>query len=82
MFFNSVRVRNVVSPASRTDTLTSKRRDPFSISASEIPSSTTVWRRSWRNRFASSDERRSGAVTISTSGVPARLKSTSELSEP
>ena len=37
-----------------------------------------VCRRSWRKRFASSAERMSGAVTISTSGVPPRLKSTSE----
>ena len=48
----------------------------FSISASEIPSSTIVWRRSCRNRRASSLEWTSGPVTISTSGVPPRLKST------
>ena len=77
MFFSSVRVRSSSEPAGRTDTLTSKRSEPFSISASEMPSSTTVCRSSCRNRRASSGERRSGAVTISTSGVPPRLKSTS-----
>ncbi len=81
MFFSSVRVRNS-SPSGRTETLTSKRSEPFSISASEMPSSTTVWRSSCRKRRASSAERMSGAVTISTSGVPARLKSISELSAP
>src|SRR5205085_16928 len=80
MFLSSQRVRSSVEPAGRTETLASTRSDPFSISASEIPSSTIVWRRSWRKRFASSAERRSGRVTISTSGVPPRLWSTSEYS--
>jgi len=62
--------------------LTSKRSEPFSISASLIPSSTTVCRSSCRNAFASAGERMSGRVTISTSGVPARLKSTSDRSAP
>ena len=65
-------------PSGRTDTLTSNRSEPFSISASEMPSSTTVWRRSWRNRFGV--RRRSGGRVRSRSrrsGVPARLKSTS-----
>ena len=78
MFFSSVRVRSSSEPAGRTETLTSQRSEPFSISASEMPSSTTVWRSSWRKRFASSAERMSGCVTISTSGVPPRLKSTSD----
>ena len=42
MFLSSVFVRKPVSPTSRTETLASQRSDPFSISASEIPSSTTV----------------------------------------
>ena len=41
-----------------------------------------VWRSSCRNRRASSPERMSGSVTISTSGVPPRLKSTSDASAP
>ncbi len=77
MFFSSVRVRSSSEPAGRTETLTSKRIEPFSSSASERPSSTTVWRSSSRKRFASSAERMSGPETISTSGVPPRLKSTS-----
>src|SRR5438034_577093 len=47
-----------------------------------MPSSTIVWRSSCRNRFACSAERMSGLVTISTSGVPPRLKSTFECAEP
>ena len=43
---------------------------------SETPICFSVVRRSWRNSFASAGERRSGSVTISTSGVPPRLKST------
>ena len=67
-FFSSQRVRNPVSPRSRTDTLASTRSVPFSISASEMPLSTIVWRSSCRKRRASSAERMSGCVTISTSG--------------
>ena len=82
MFLSSVRVRYPVSPRSRTDTLASARSVPFSISASEMPSSTIVWRSNCRKRFASSALRRSGCVTISTSGVPPRLKSTFECAAP
>ncbi len=82
MFLSSVRVRSSSEPSGRTETLTSNRSEPFSISASEIPSSTTVCRSSCRKRFACSEEWRSGPVTISTSGVPARLKSTSVRSAP
>jgi hypothetical protein len=82
MFLSSVRVRSSSDPAGRTETLASTRSVPFSISASEMPSSTIVCRRSWRKRLASSAECRSGCVTISTSGVPPRLKSTSECAEP
>jgi hypothetical protein len=77
MFFSSVRVRSSSLPSGRTETFTSKRIDPFSSSASERPSSTTVWRSSWRKRFAVSASWMSGVVTISTSGLPPRLKSTS-----
>ena len=65
----------LVAPAGRTETLTSKRIDPFSSSASDSPSSTTVWRSSCRNRFAvvgvvdvgrghDLDERRPAAVEV------------------
>ena len=73
MFLISVRVRSSSVPAGRTETFASTRSVPFSISASEMPSSTIVCRSSWRKRFASSDEWMSGAVTISTRGVPPRL---------
>ena len=73
MFLISVRVRSSSLPAGRTETFASTRSVPFSISASEIPSATIVWRSSWRNRLASSAEWMSGSVTISTSGVPPRL---------
>ena len=82
MFLSSVRVRSSSEPSGRTETLTSKRSEPFSISASEIPSSTTVWRSSWRKRFACSaewrsgpgddlDERRAGAVEVDERAVGA-----------
>ena len=82
MFFSSQRVRSSVDPSGRTETFASTRSSPFSISASEIPSSTIVWRRSCRKRRASSLEWKSGPVTISTSGVPPRLKSIRECSAP
>ena len=82
MFLSSVRVRSSSEPSGRTETLTSKRSEPFSISASEIPSSTTVWRSSWRKRFACSaewmsgrrddlDERRAGSVEVDERAVGA-----------
>jgi hypothetical protein len=49
---------------------------------SETPSWRIVVRSSRAQAAASAAPRRSGSVTISTSGVPARLKSTSEVSEP
>ena len=45
------------------------------MSASEMPNQRSSWRRRIRYWAASSAERRSGAVTISTSGTPQRLKS-------
>ena len=49
---------------------------------SETSSWRTVSRRRRAQAAASVAERRSGSVTISTSGVPPRLKSTSEAPEP
>ena len=82
MFFSSQRVRSSSEPAGRTETLASQRSVPSSMRASEMPSATIVWRRSWRKRSACSAERMSGCVTISTSGVPPRLKSISDRSAP
>ena len=45
---------------------------------SEAPIALIVERRSWSHSRASAPLRTSGSVTISTSGVPPRLKSTSE----
>src|SRR4026207_953977 len=50
MFFSSQRGRSSDDPSGRTETFASTRSVPFSISASEIPSSTIVWRRSCRKR--------------------------------
>ena len=82
MFFSSVLVPSSVEPAGRIDTLASQRSEPSSMLTSETPS----WRRVVRSRVsqscACSGECRSGSVTISTSGVPQRLKSTTLRSEP
>ena len=82
MFFSSVLTPNSLLPAGRTETLASQRSDPFSMSQSETPTVCSVFFRSARNATACSGDRRSGSVTISTSGVPQRLKSTSEYSAP
>ena len=78
MFLSSVLVPNAEAPAGRTETLASQRSDPFSMSQSETPIVCRVFRSRSRNATACSGELRSGSVTISTSGVPQRLKSTSE----
>ena len=82
MFFNSVFVPYSVEPIGRIETFASARSEPFSMSQSEAPIATTVARRSVRKRRASSGERMSGSETISSSGVPTRLKSTIEPAEP
>ena len=78
MFFSSVLVRYPSSSGLRTDTFASQRSEPSSMFTSETPICFSVVRRSWRNSRASAAERRSGSVTISTSGVPPRLKSTTD----
>ena len=78
MFLSSVLVPSSVDPAGRSETLASQRIEPFSMSQSDTPIVRSVLRSSARNATACSGERRSGSVTISTSGVPQRLKSTSE----
>ena len=52
------------------------------MSQSETPIVWSVFLSRPRNATACSGERRSGSVTISTSGVPQRLKSTTEESAP
>ena len=82
MFLSSHFVPNAVSPAWRTETLASTRSEPFSRSQSDAPVAITVARSIVRKRRACAASRRSGSVTISSSGVPARLKSTIDASEP
>ena len=62
--------------------LASQRIWPSSMLHSLTPSSTTRLRSCWRNSRAASGDGMSGSVTISMSGVPPRLKSTMEYSEP
>ncbi len=82
MFFSSVFVPSSSLPAGSTETLASIRRLPSSMLTSETPSWRTVVRSRRAQAPASAAPRRSGSVTISTSGVPPRLKSTSEAPEP
>ena len=76
MFFSSVLVPSVSSPAGRIDTLASQRSEPSSMFTSDTPSWRSVTRSSRSHSEAWAAERTSGSVTISTSGVPPRLKST------
>ena len=62
--------------------LPSTRRLPSSMFTSETPSWRIVVRSSCAHSRAWAALRMSGSVTISTSGVPPRLKSTSEAPEP
>ena len=57
-------------------TLASQRSWPFSMSPSEMPSQRTRRRSVVRNAAHSAGSRKSGCVTSSSSGTPARLKST------
>ena len=58
------------------ETLASQRSEPSSMFTSETPSWRSVTRSSVSHSRACSAERMSGSVTISASGVPPRLKST------
>ena len=82
MFLSSVLVPSSSEPSGRIDTFASQRRLPSSMFTSEAPIALIVERRSWSHSRASAPLRTSGSVTISTSGVPPRLKSTSEAPEP
>ncbi len=81
MFLSSALVPSSSLPAGRMETLASQRRLPSSMLTSETPSWRIVVRSSCSHSRASAGPRRSGWVTISTSGVPPRLKSTSDWSE-
>ena len=62
--------------------LASQRSDPSSMFTSLTPSRRSVVRSSVSHSRACAALRTSGSVTISASGVPPRLKSTTEESEP
>ena len=83
MFFSSVFVPSVAVPAGRIDTFA----NPSAASPPPMFTSDTPMRRSvaWSSRPKSAAwaaEVRSGSVTISTSGVPPRLKSTTLVDAP
>ena len=76
MFFSSALVPSFSAPCNRSDTLASQRSEPSSMLPSLIPKVRTRVRRARMYSAASSAERMSGSLTISTRGTPARLKST------
>ena len=82
MFFSSALVPSSLEPAGRIETLASQRSEPSSMLTSETPSWRSVVRSRISHSWACSGECRSGSVTISTSGVPQRLKSTTLRSAP
>ena len=78
MFLTSTRVPKASVPRGRSETLASTRIWPRSMSASLAPMArSSIWSSSAYRR-ACSAVRMSGSVTISMSGAPDRLKSTSE----
>ena len=82
MFLSSVLVPSSSLPAGRIEMLASQRSEPSSMFTSLTPSWRSVVRSRRSHSLACSAERTSGSVTISASGVPPRLKSTIEASEP
>ncbi len=76
MFLSSQRVPSRVAPFGMTDTFASQRNEPSSRLPSFTPSAIRIARSVLRYSIASSMERRSGSQTISSSGTPARLRST------
>ncbi len=82
MFFSSVFVPSRSAPTGRSEMLASQRSEPSSMLTSLTPSVRSVVRSSVSHSRACAAERTSGSVTISASGVPPRLKSTTEASEP
>src|SRR5581483_5579935 len=75
MFLISIFAPSSARDFGRTETLQSQRSCPFSMSASLTPPCIRICFNEARNANASSGEWISGCVTISISGVPARLKS-------
>jgi hypothetical protein len=77
MFLTSTLVFKTELPRSRMEMLASTRIVPLSMLQSELPAQRIRVLRFRMNSMASCADRMSGSVTISTSGAPARLKSTS-----
>ena len=83
MFLSSVFVPSSVDPAGRTrDVGVAAQRALLHVAVGDADRPQRVRAAARGTRRACSGERRSGSVTISTSGVPQRLKSTSETSAP
>ena len=82
MFLSSVLTPSSSAPSGRREMLPSTRRLPSSMFTSLTPSWRIVSRSSCAHSRACAAVRMSGSVTISTSGVPPRLKSTSDAPEP
>ncbi len=80
MFLISTLVPSSGVPVGRIEMLASHLSDPSSMRTSLTSSDSSVARSSRRYAPASSGERMSGSLTHSTSGTPARLKSTSAAS--
>src|SRR5215217_833456 len=81
MFFSSVLVPKVPSGL-LIETLASQRSCPFSMSASETPTALRMSLSWLAVALAASGDGMSGSVTISIKGVPPRLKSTREPTDP
>ncbi len=82
MFLTSTRVPNASVPRGRSETFASTRIWPRSMSASDAPIARSSSWSSSAYRRACSAVRMSGSVTISISGAPERLKSTSDARPP
>ncbi len=81
MFFSSALVPSSFVPAGRSEMFASQRRLPSSMFTSEAPIWRIVVRSTCSHSRAAAASWMSGSVTISTSGVPPRLKSTSDAPE-
>ena len=83
MFFSSVLVPSPVAPAGRTLTLASARmRALLHVAVAHARGGAGWCAAGAGRRRPAAEVRKSGSVTISSSGVPPRLKSTPELSAP
>ena len=82
MFLSSVFVPSSVVPTGRSEMFASQRSDPSSMLTLLTPNRRSVARSSLSQSDACLAVRMSGSVTISASGVPPRLKSTTLREDP